>query len=92
LAGRGLHVVAVNLDEKPTEAKDFLSKHPVHFAVATDGGENCPQSFGVKGMPSSYLIDRQGVVRHVHLGFRAGESEQLRELVERLLAEKPKIP
>lgn len=92
LAGRGLRIVAVNLDEKPAEAKEFLSKHPAHFALAADGGGNCPQNFGVKGMPSSYLIDRGGIVRHVHLGFRSGESQQLRELVEQLLAEKPKTP
>jgi peroxiredoxin len=39
-------------------------------------------------MPSSFLIDRKGNVRYVHQGFRAGESDQLRMMVEQVLAEK----
>jgi hypothetical protein len=39
------------------------------------------------GMPASYLVDRRGVIRHVSLGFRAGEAARLRRLVEELLAE-----
>ncbi len=86
---KGLHVLAINLDEKPEDAKSFLQKHPAHFTVAYDAGGQCPQDFGVQGMPSSYLIDREGIVRYVHLGFRPGEAEKIRGLVEQLLAEAP---
>jgi len=89
LADRGLHIVAINLDESPGEAKDFLAKHPPHFAVVVDAEGNCPQAFGVKAMPSSYLVDRQGAIRYVHLGFRPGEANELRARVEQLLAERP---
>ena len=84
---RGLQVLAINLDEKPEDARAFLAKHPVSFALAADPSGQCPRDFGVRGMPSSYLVDRQGMIRHVHLGFRAGEAEKLRALVEQLLTE-----
>ncbi len=87
--GKDLHVLGINLDEKPDDARDFLAKHPANFTVAFDAGGRCPQDFGVQGMPSSYLVDRNGVIRHVHLGFRRGEAEKLRGLVEQLLAEGP---
>lgn len=87
LRGRGLQVLGINLDERPEDAKGFLAKHPATFTVAFDAGGRCPQDFGVQGMPSSYLVDRKGIVRHVHLGFRRGEATLLRGLVERLLAE-----
>jgi thiol-disulfide isomerase/thioredoxin len=90
LRGRGLQVLAINLDERPDDAKGFLAKHPATFPVAFDAaGGRCPQDFGVQGMPSSYLVDRKGIVRYVHLGFRRGEAEKLRGLVEQLLAEGP---
>lgn len=86
---KGLEVVAINLDEKREDARSFLTKQPARFTLAADATGQCPRSFGVQAMPSSYLVDRQGIIRHVHLGFRRGEAEQLRELVEQLLAERP---
>lgn len=87
LREQGLQVLAINLDENPEDARAFLARHPADFTVAVDAGGQCPESFGVLGMPSSFLVDRQGVVRHVHLGFRVGEAQELRKLVEDLLAE-----
>jgi hypothetical protein len=37
-------------------------------------------------MPSSYLVDRRGIVRHVGKGFRAGQAPELRGLIEALLS------
>ena len=88
LQAKGLEIVGVNLDEEPAEAKAFLEKTPAKFAVMADASGACPQDFGVKAMPSSYLIDRKGVVRHVHLGFKPSEASQLREQVNSLLDEK----
>ena len=87
LRDRGLQVLGINLDEDPEDAKRFLEKYPAEFSVAFDASGRCPQDFGVQAMPSSYLVDRKGTIRHVHLGFRRGESEELRGLVEQLLAE-----
>jgi peroxiredoxin len=88
LQAKGLEIVGVNLDEEPAEAKAFLEKTPAKFAVMADASGQCPQEFGVKAMPSSYLIDRKGVIRHVHLGFKPSEASQLREQVNSLLDEK----
>ena len=84
-----MQVIGVNLDQAPEDAKTFLAKYPANFTVAADANEKCAKDFDVKAMPSSYLIDRNGVIRHVHLGFRDGEAEELRVLAEQLLAEKP---
>ncbi len=88
LKPKGLEIVGVNLDEEPGEANAFLAKTPARFTVMADASGQCPQEFGVKAMPSSYLIDRKGVVRQVHLGFKPSEASQLREQVQSLLDEK----
>jgi peroxiredoxin len=85
---QGLQIVGVNLDENVEEAKDFLAQNPAQFTIVADVSKQCAKDFGVKAMPSSYLIDRNGKIHHVHLGFRPGEAQALRELVEKLLGEK----
>jgi thiol-disulfide isomerase/thioredoxin len=84
---RGLEIVAINLDEEPDDARAFLERQPARFQLAADRSGRCPRDFGVEAIPSAYLIDRRGVIRHVHRGFRAGEAEALRQRVESLLAE-----
>lgn len=85
---QGLEVVSVNLDENKQDAEDFLLDHPVKFTLAADADSQCPRLFGVKDMPASYVIDRRGVIRHVQRGFHAGEEEDIRAIVQALLAEK----
>jgi peroxiredoxin len=83
----GLQIVAVNLDEKREDAQQFLNKTAANFTVASDADKQCAKDFNVQAMPSTYLIDRKGVVRYVHLGFRAGEVTELQRMTEKLLIE-----
>lgn len=85
---QGLHIVGVNLDEKVDDALAFLAHHPSKFTITNHGGESCAKSFDVQAMPTSYLIDKHGVIRHIHQGFREGEIEELKLQITQLLAEK----
>jgi thiol-disulfide isomerase/thioredoxin len=87
LGDQGFEVVAVNLDENVADAEAFLKKRPVNFDVLYAPDASCPTEYGVTAMPSSYLIDRKGVVRHVHVGFRSSDIIAIRQAVETLLAE-----
>ena len=87
LAPSGLDVVAVNVDQRPADAARFLARHRVTFPIATGANEGCAKQFGVKSMPSTFLVDRRGNIRAIHSGFRPEEGPELRNLVERLLAE-----
>ena len=89
LGDKGLQILAVNMDEKAEDATKFLAGHPAGFSVAAGDNAPCARNFNVQVMPSSYLVDRNGFIRHVHLGFRPGDAPQLRALVEQLVAEKP---
>ena len=87
LKEQGLHVIGVNLDEKVADAQAFLASHPVDFSIVSDPSKQCAKSFEVMAMPTSYLIDRKGNIRHIHRGFRSGETEELRALISQLLIE-----
>jgi peroxiredoxin len=83
-------VVAVNLDTDTQKALRFLEKVGVGYPSATDPEGRIPESYGLATMPTSYLIDADGVIRHVHEGFRKGDVDQLREQIRRLVAADPR--
>lgn len=85
----GLQIIGINLDQASDDAMAFLNKYPADFTVVADANEKCVKDFEVKAMPSSYLVDRNGIIRHIHLGFRPGEAAEIRALTEQLLAEQP---
>jgi thiol-disulfide isomerase/thioredoxin len=87
--GKGLVVLAVNVDEQRTAAERFLAQTPAKFRIAYDPKGATPEQFQVKAMPTAVLIDRTGAVRHVHAGFRERDKDALRAQVEALLLEKP---
>ncbi|MBK1716372.1 TlpA family protein disulfide reductase [Thiocystis violacea] len=87
LKARGFEVIAINLDEERQDALGFLDKHPVGFTIGADPQGKCPRLYQVKGMPTSYLIDRKGQIREVHEGFKTGDAPALRARIESLLSE-----
>ena len=82
-------IIAVNLDQKPKKAVRFLSKNPIGYPSASDPKGLLPGQFGVDTMPTSYLIDREGVIRYVHRGFQRGDESKLRHEI-RMLLENPR--
>jgi peroxiredoxin len=87
LKENGLQVIAINMDETSSNAEEFLRDHTAKFNIATDTNEQCAKAFALKAMPSSYLVDRNGMIRYEHIGFKAGEIEQLLSVIKQLLAE-----
>jgi thiol-disulfide isomerase/thioredoxin len=81
-------VVAVNVDTDPEKALRLLAKHKIGYPSAADPEGLLPESFGLKTMPTSYLIDRAGVVRLVHPGFRSSDVEELRARIKTLVEAK----
>lgn len=79
-------VLAVNVDRDRAKAEDFLRKRPIGYPSVLDPQGELPVRFGVKTMPTSFLIDRQGVIRYVHRGFRKGDEQTLRAHIRELLA------
>ncbi len=66
---RGFTIVAVNVDKKRADADRFLQANAARFAVVYDPEGKAPLAYDVAGMPSSYLIDRNGKVVAVEAGF-----------------------
>lgn len=84
---RGFAVVGVNKDATPADARRFLAKVPVTFVLVQDAADAAARGFDVKAMPSGYLVDRKGVVRHVHRGFTTETGAALEREIDSLLRE-----
>jgi peroxiredoxin len=78
-------IIAVNLDQKTSKALRFLEKNPIGYPSATDPKGRLPEQFGLSTMPTSYLIDEDGVIRYVHRGFKRGDGSELRREIRALL-------
>jgi thiol-disulfide isomerase/thioredoxin len=81
-------VLGVNVDKKLEDARRALERRKVSYANASDPTGMLPKRFGLETMPTTYLIDQNGVVRVVHRGYRSGDIDVLRKHVEKLLAKK----
>ena len=66
---QGFTVVSINVDHDKTLADKFLQEMPANFSVIYDPKGKIAQQFKLKGMPSSYLIDRDGEIVSAHVGF-----------------------
>jgi peroxiredoxin len=55
--------------------------------VPFDGDLRVGGRFGVQGIPQTVIIDRDGIVRFVHSGYRPGDEAKLRAEIDSLLKE-----
>jgi len=78
LGERGLDVLHLS-DEGEARLASFVDKHP----TSAEHGRLDALPWPETGRPTTYLVDREGIVREVVLGNRS--YEQFRALVERLL-------
>ena len=85
---QGLKVIAINLDQEKGQALDFLDEFKPGFSVLFDSQAELPEDFGVIGMPTSFLIDRQGNIRATHIGFHQKNIDEYESAIAKLLAEK----
>jgi cytochrome c biogenesis protein CcmG, thiol:disulfide interchange protein DsbE len=82
---QGLVVIGVNVDNELRNARTFLRRTHVDFRVVHDPEKEVADRYNPPRMPSSYVVDRRGVIRHVHEGFRSGDAAVLEREVRDLL-------
>ena len=85
--GKGLQILAVSVDKTPDDARRFLERFPPLFTVALDPKGTCASAYLVPGMPTTFVIDRAGIVRTVHIGFHGGAKAEIRRQLLELLDE-----
>lgn len=82
---KGLQIIAISLDAKVADAKQFLLESPVDFVIAFDSSGSSGKQFAIKGMPSSFLLDANGKILHRHAGFNDEKAVQIEQQIKAAL-------
>jgi peroxiredoxin len=84
-APRNVVVLSVNIDKVKDNAARLASQLGVTFDVALDPSGSVAATYDLPKMPTSFVIDRKGVVRYVHEGFEgSGDVERFRKEIDEL--------
>lgn len=82
---QGFVIVAVSLDADPAVVKPFVDQHKLTFPVALDPKMDLGNAYGVRALPSSFIVDTQGYLAALALGPRPWDNDASHSLVEGLL-------
>jgi len=76
-SGKGLVLLAVNIQEDQGTVEDFIAGAGYIFPVLLAPGNQVPLSYNVRGIPATFFIDADGVIRDIKVGafFGMGEIE-----------------
>ena len=87
---QGLEVVGLSMDKGDPKAVDHFSKSldiPYPIAIAP---EEIARAYGVNGLPTTVLIDREGKIREKIVGFNTAIAKKIESRVVELISEKPR--
>ena len=77
LKEKGVEIVSINIDDKKANAEQFLKEHGVNLTVVYDKDHKIVGSYEPPKMPSSFVIDRNGVIRAINAGFDSGDESKI---------------
>ena len=80
----GLVMLAVSVDADPKVVAQFLKEQPFTFTVGLDPKMKLADTYGVRALPASFIVDRQGHLAGLALGPRSWDDSAAQALVERL--------
>lgn len=87
--GGELAVIAVSVDDPEDATKEqleeFAQETGVKFAIVWDKDKSAAKKYSPPKMPTSFVIDKGGVVRHIHAGYESGEETKIAEEINALL-------
>ena len=83
----GFTVVGVSQDSGESNVQTFLRRIPVSFPIVLDQGHGVAGRYSPPRMPTSFIVDRRGIVRHVHAGFRSSDAAAIEREVAALVAQ-----
>jgi peroxiredoxin len=83
---KGLAVVGIAVDDNGAEAvKPFAKEHGLKYNLLLDPETTTAKKYGIRPIPTTFLIDRQGVIRYIHVGFALDTAKQIEIEINELL-------
>jgi len=73
-----IEILGINTDSRPQDALAFMDAYPVTYPVVNDPGAVVAEKYGLNGLPTAYLIGRDGTIQGVHEGFAPDDLNKIR--------------
>lgn len=83
----GFAVLGINVEGEEAPARELIDRIPVTFPVLIDEGQLVSELYKLEAMPSTVVVDRDGVVRYIHRGYKPGDEAKYVEVVKELIRE-----
>jgi peroxiredoxin len=80
-------ILGVNVEQNSDDAKSLLKDVTVTFPVLFDTENKISKLYDIKGMPSTVLVDRDGNIRYVHMGYKPGVEAEYQTQIRALIRE-----
>jgi cytochrome c biogenesis protein CcmG/thiol:disulfide interchange protein DsbE len=78
LKSKGVEIVGLSIDENKADAEHFLTrKSSWALTLGHDPEQKVADEFKPPKMPTSYVIDRKGIVRQVNAGFERADAKKI---------------
>ena len=74
----------MNLGEDPGNVRSFVERHQYTFRVVADEDRAIGSQFGIGAIPAQVVVDTDGVLAWIQVGYDSGKEGELRELLEQL--------
>ncbi|WP_076417724.1 TlpA disulfide reductase family protein [Colwellia sp. UCD-KL20] len=81
-----LKIISVNVDNERALAAEFLDKVSANFPIIYDPKGKIAKKYKLKGMPSSYIYNKAGLLVSSHVGFTESKQKKYEEELQYLLA------
>jgi len=72
----GFTLLGVNVEQNIDDAKAYLKNVNVTFPILFDITNEVSDTYEINGMPTTYLVDRDGNLRKLYVGYQPGSSEE----------------
>jgi len=79
-SGEGLVVLAVNLQESPERVREFVERMGISFPVLLASSPEVPLAYNIRSLPTTFFIDKNGIIRDIKIGAFPNEMELARRL------------
>ena len=78
-------ILSINLDSDKALADKFLQEVKADFLVSYDPEGDVATRFKLKGMPSSFLINKKGDIVSAHVGFTESKKQKYEQAIVKLI-------
>ena len=63
-----LEILAINFDEPMPQVEQFVEEYQLNFPVLLDPGGEVQKLYRVRGYPTTFIVDDNGIIRYHHIG------------------------